>query len=65
MMYKVKVVENIIPPTTAMPIDTLLFAPEPKAKAIGKIPNFHHRGKYRSTGLKNHRSLLHQIIKIE
>ena len=43
MIYKVNVVENNIPPTTAIPIDTLLFAPEPKAKAIGKIPKIVHR----------------------
>ena len=39
MIYKVSVVENNIPPTTAIPIETLLCDPEPKAKAIGKIPN--------------------------
>ena len=35
--------ENNIPPTTAIPIETRLVDPDPKAKAMGKIPKIVHR----------------------
>ena len=37
-MNSVNTVENASPPITAAPIGTLLSAPAPKAKAMGRIP---------------------------
>ena len=38
IINSVSIVENANPPMTATPIGTLLSAPAPRAKAIGRIP---------------------------
>ena len=43
MMYRVKRVEKISPPATVRPIEILLSAPAPVAKAIGATPKMVER----------------------